>query len=154
MIDRRHVLSFDFTLFFSALALMCIGIACIHSATHHEVRDGLSPYTIRQIQWCSVAILVVLVTLAVDYRFLVRCGSAFYVLSVLVLLLVIAVGSEIKGAKSWIRLGPMNWQPSEQVKIFLCLALARHFSQRREWVDSLGLKDLILPGVLFAVPVG
>jgi rod shape determining protein RodA len=154
MIDRRHFLSFDLVLLFSALALMGIGIACIHSATAHEVRGGLSPYTIRQIQWCSISLLVLIFALAIDYRFLVRCGTILYGLSILMLLLVLAFGTEIKGAKSWIRLAPGNWQPSEQVKIFLCLALARYFAGAREWVDSLGLRDLVVPGLFFAIPVG
>lgn len=154
MIDRRHFLSFDLTLFLSAILLMFIGIACIHSATHHEVRSGLSTYTVRQIQWCVSALLVMFIVLAFDYRSLVRWGYGLYILSILMLLLVMVMGSEIKGAKSWIRLGPMNWQPSEQVKIFLCLALTRYFAHLRDQVDSLTTRHLIVPGLLFMIPVG
>lgn len=154
MIDRRHFLSFDLPLFLAALVLMVIGVACIHSATHHEAGAGLSPYTLRQIQWCVAALLVTFVMVAIDYRLLVQLGYGFYVLSLVMLLLVMIFGSEIKGAKSWIRLGLMNWQPSEQVKIFLCLALTRYFSLLRDRVSWLGTGHLLFPGLLFALPLG
>jgi rod shape determining protein RodA len=154
MIDRRHFLSFDWSLLLSAVLLMIAGIVCIQSATMPQGGSGLSFYATRQLQWTVAALLVLLLALAVDYRLLVRMGWFFYGLSIFVLLLVEVFGSEIKGAKSWIRLGPMNWQPSEQVKIFLALFLTHYFVGLKERVDQLRLVHLIVPLLLIIIPVG
>lgn len=47
------------------------------------------------------------------------------------LILPVLTGTEINGAKNWIRFGPVSFQPSEPVKLVLILALAFYISERK-----------------------
>lgn len=77
-------------------------------------------------------------------RWGVLCAAAMPVCAAL-LLLPVAIGNEINGAKNWISIpGFGSFQPSELVKIMLAFALAQYFSTLR------GVKGMI-PGLAFAV---
>ena len=76
-------------------------------------------------------------------RWGVLCAAAMPVCAAL-LLLPVAIGHEINGAKNWIGIpGFGSFQPSELVKIMLAFALAQYFSTLR------GVKGMI-PGLAFA----
>ena len=55
----------------------------------------------------------------------------FYVISLFALLLLFPLGKEINGAKSWFNFGAMSLQPSEFVKVFTALAVAKLLSERQ-----------------------
>src|SRR5690606_14640613 len=74
-----------------------------------------------------------------------------YVVNLALLILVLHFGTRVNGAQSWFRLGPLSFQPSETMKIVTVMMLAQWFAQRPEGVQR--LRDLIMPGLLCAVPV-
>ena len=51
-----------------------------------------------------------------------------YVVTAVLLVLVLVVGTPIKGAQRWLDLGPFNMQPSELAKVAMMLVVARYFS--------------------------
>jgi rod shape determining protein RodA len=69
------------------------------------------------------------------------------------LVLVPLVGSSGGGARRWIALGFFSLQPSELVKVTLLLVLARDF-HRYAPPQGYGLRELIYPAVLVAIPAG
>jgi len=73
--------------------------------------------------------------------------------SVLSLVLVLAIGRDINGAKRWIDLGPINFQPAELAKIALVLAAAWHLSRVAEKVRVFW-HGVLLPLVGFALLAG
>jgi len=56
------------------------------------------------------------------------------------------------GVKSWIRIGPLGFQPAEVAKIATILVLARLLSPRNEPLGS--LRDILAPAALVAAPLG
>jgi len=98
--------------------------------------------------WIAVAALVA--TTLVDYRWLNRGAMAIYAFNIAALLFVLVSGSRIKGAKSWIALGPVNWQPSETMKIATVLVCAQWLALHPETLKS--WRGIIVPGAICGIP--
>jgi cell division protein FtsW (lipid II flippase) len=107
----------------------------------------------RQALWVLIGIVVfcaTLVALRRDYRVLESYRYLFGVSAVLLLLLpsVPGLGEQVNGAKLWVQLGPLQFQPGELAKICLVVFLAGYLREKREVVAQARLKDV---GPLLAV---
>src|SRR5512141_1259740 len=88
-----------------------------------------------------------------DYRRFMRGAYVFYVIVVILLIAVMLKGRVIMGARRWLTIGPVNFQPSELAKIAVALALARWFHMdagKRK--DGYGILSLMVPALLTLVP--
>lgn len=116
----------DWVLFFSAVLMLCAGLITMNSFT------GDNSFFERQLVWGGLSIIIFFGLSFVDFRFLKRTDIlvAFFVLSVILLLFLIAFGTATSGARSWIDFGPFVFQPSDPIKIVLIFILAKYFSRR------------------------
>lgn len=106
--------------------------------------------TQRQMAWFGVGLCGLAAMLLIDYRLIGRWAPLFYVVNLGVLASLLLLGSEVKGATSWIRLGPVSFQPSEPMKILTAMMLAQWFATRPEGVRS--LRDLVMPALIAGAP--
>lgn len=104
----------------------------------------------RQITWFGLSVVAMTVAMVVDYRWLAKLATFAYVANLGLLVAVLLVGTEVNDARSWFRIGPIGYQPSETMKIATAMMLAQWFAQRPEGIR--GPRELILPGLLCAVP--
>jgi rod shape determining protein RodA len=146
---RRGVLSlrdFDWTLLGFVLILSIISVLEIYSATMHTKFVGFHK---TQILWLSGGLVAMFVVSLIDYHILVEWVMWAYGFCLFGLAAVLVVGTKVLGARRWIRLGPIHFQPSEWVKIILIVAVARYFTNlgAREltWTDI--FKAMALVGV-------
>lgn len=121
---------FDTMLFIAILILLGFGVIMILSASSHlaDLSYG-SPYYffIRQIIWAALGVAVMLFVSKIDYRIYKKFHVAIYVVSIVLLILPLIPGissGEIRGAKRWINLGFMDFQPSEFAKLAIILFLS------------------------------
>ena len=137
------------------LAMMFIGWINIYAAVYNEDHKSIMDMTQRygkQLMWIGAAIFIAVLMINTDSKFFVTFAFPIYLLLVFILLVVLIVGSEVKGAKSWIQLGNFSIQPSEFMKMATSLALARYISSYDFKMHS--YKSLLtLAGILF-IPVG
>jgi hypothetical protein len=70
---------------------------------------------------------------------------------VVLLLLVFILGREIRGSSRWIYIGSFSFQPSEFMKLFLVIALAKYLHDDPK-SEGRTLKDLVIPALIAAVP--
>jgi cell division protein FtsW len=72
--------------------------------------------------------------LKIDYRRLKYFATPFLAISLgfLILVLIPGIGTVYNGAKSWISIGFISFQPSEIVKLTFLIYLAAYFEARRE----------------------
>ena len=113
---------FDFLLAFMILGLNLIGIAAIGSAA--------PDLQVRQIEGMIMGIVIMLMVSLIDYNKLLRLYWVYYIVNILLLALVIAVGSTGGGAQRWIQIGGITFQPSEAAVCFFCdLRSACHTSR-------------------------
>ena len=64
----------------------------------------------------------------IDYHKLLDFAPWAFGLCLLALVAVKLVGHKVLGARRWIKVGPMHFQPSEWVKLVLILLVARYFA--------------------------
>ena len=108
------------------LAISIIGIFVIRSASMDQevVLEFWEEPHIRQIVWFFITLIPAVVILAMDGAFFFRMAFPFYVFSLILLIIVMLFGTEINGARSWFRFGPVALQPSEFAKTSTSLAVA------------------------------
>ena len=89
-----------------------------------------------QAVWTAVGIVAFVLTLVVvrNVRTLERYKYTFLLLGIAALLLpsLPGIGQEINGARLWVRLGPVNFQPSEAAKVLLVVFFAAYLVDKRE----------------------
>lgn len=141
---------FDWPLFISVALIAVLGVINLYSATSVYHGDRAELY-IKQVQWLVAGGILGGILIAVDYRHLERLGYALYTFGVFNLILVLVFNKGVRGAARSIDFGSFKYQPSEFMKLFLVIALAKylHDDPRSE---GRTLRDLLVPAVLTGVP--
>lgn len=83
----------------------------------------------KQLIWVGVSIACIGIIMLSDSKMFVEFAWIIYIGSLVLLLLVLAVGHEVYGAKSWIKIGPVLFQPAEFTKIGAALVVSRVMSR-------------------------
>ena len=149
MPQRRPFAHFPWHLAALVFAISAIGIWNLASAS----RSAHAPVWISQTAWMGVGIVVALAVTFVDHRAFQRLSWVFYGIVILLLVAVLVKGRYVMGARRWLTIGPVNFQPSELAKIAVALALANWFhvdAEKRR--DGYGLFGLFVPIVVTFVP--
>ena len=147
----RRILSFrdfDWTLLGMVLLLCTISVLEIYSATLHTKYVG---FHTKQIYWIVGGLIAMFAFSKIDYHKLIDFVPWAYGVCVVALVAVLVVGQKVLGARRWIRLGPMHFQPSEWVKLVLILFMARYFANLGG--RSLTWKDIFKAFGLVGLPM-
>ncbi|MBQ6998392.1 MAG: rod shape-determining protein RodA [Clostridia bacterium] len=135
-----------------SLTLFCtvFGIVIISSAVN--TMSGGTKYIIIQSVAAIVGICAMAIFAAIDYEDLGDLSKFIYGLCIvsLVMVLIIGIGRESTGSKSWIRFGPIGIQPSEFVKIGFIITFSAHVASMKDDINRPAnvLKLLIHAGIL------
>lgn len=114
------------------IILVLIGWVNIYSAGNADANQSMfdiSEQYGKQILWIGLAAILAIFTLTIDQRFFESFSFILYGLTLFPLLLVLVIGVEINGAKSWIDFGFFRLQPAEIAKIGTALALSGWMSR-------------------------
>ncbi len=123
----RHFLRMNWPLFFLMLVMLVYGLYAIHSATW--MRD--QAFAKSQLIWIVICMPMFFIVSLIDYRW-VRFGAIpLYVVSILGLIATMFIGEKRYGARSWLDLGPMSFQPSQLAIIGGILTLSLFLSNTR-----------------------
>jgi len=148
----RHLGNIRWGLLAAAVVLSGIGLATVQSASSEMGVD----YLPRQAVWVLLGLVAFLIAFSVDYQILMKFSWPIYLAGVALLVLVLLIGREAGGSRSWLGIGSYQIQPSEFAKISTALILARflagvnrHFLRPRELVAVVGL--IATPMVLVAL---
>lgn len=136
---------FDPVLLLLLLVVMGVGLMVLYSAGdsgHTQLR--------RQAAYMAGGLVVMLIIAQLSPRFLARWAWLPYVLALLLLLAVDLMGSDAKGARRWLELGPLRFQPAELMKIALPLVLAAYLGARPL---PPRLRDLVATLAMMVVPL-
>jgi cell division protein FtsW len=100
----------------------------------------------RQLLWAVLGLLVMAWAMGRDLKTLQRLTPILFLGSLFLLLLVLvpAVGIKINGARRWLRIFGLSFQPAELAKLTLILFLASYFARRQDRLDSF-LDGLVPP---------
>ena len=116
------------------LALVAFGLVMVYSATSAPAAvGGRNPmhYLIRQSGYAVLGLVLLLVLARTSYRGLKPLAPTLVVSSLVLLAAVLVLGTRINGARRWITVGPLVFQPSELAKLGLCVWTAAYLGRRR-----------------------
>ncbi len=138
---------FDWLYLIFAVLLAVAGLVAIYSIEFHQEFQG--EYFNRQLVWLIMGLLLFMTAYLVPRKIIHNSAYTLYTLGVLALILLL-VTSRGAGVSRWINIGGVGIQPSEFMKIFLLLALARYFADHKRNLES--LKELMTPVILTLIP--
>ncbi len=124
----RRILSFrdfDWPLLLLILAMCGVSLLEVYSTTVHT---RFSSFESKQLMFIGAGLVGMFVLAKIDYHRLLDLSPWFYGIFVVALVAVRLVGHKALGARRWIAVGPVQFQPSEWVKLVLILVVARYFS--------------------------
>lgn len=130
-----------------AVLIAGIGLAMMYSAGGGEN----SIYFTQQLTRFIFAFFLMLGIAITPMYLLMEYAYVIYFFCLGVLVVVDVVGHIGMGAQRWIKLGGMNLQPSEFMKLAVILVLARYFQQIHQ-EDIKRLQFMIIPLMIIAVP--
>ncbi len=120
-------LYFDYQLLFLVLFLVALGLIMVYSTSSYtsELKMGTPFYYLeRQGVFAVIGIAAMIFFARVDYHVWRRFAVIFMLGMIVLLVLVFAIGTASHGAKRWIQIGPVKFQPSELAKIAIILYTA------------------------------
>ncbi|MBK6507907.1 MAG: putative lipid II flippase FtsW [Ignavibacteria bacterium] len=137
----NHKYKIDIWILISVLVLMIFSIGVVYSASASFALDKFqdSRYLFKQHLIKVVFSVAALFILAkVDYKILERFAKPMIILSILLLIYTVFLGSSpIKGASRWISIGPVNFQPSEIARYSLIIYLALLLARKKDYMNLL-----------------
>lgn len=124
----------DWILVFIYIALVGFGWVNIFAASKTEEDVELIGFATKygkQLIFIVLTIPLIILILFFNSKFYEKYASIFYIISIFSLILLFPFGKEINGAKSWFNFGILSLQPSEFMKAFTALAVAKLLSDRQ-----------------------
>jgi len=101
--------------------------AAVYDEEHQSILDTTQKYG-KQLIWIGGASIIAFCILLIDANFYTAFAYFFYGFILLLNILVIFLGREVKGSHSWFRFGDVGIQPAEFMKFATNLALAKYLS--------------------------
>jgi len=150
MREKAGIREYDWWLLAIAGAICLLGVVEIYSATHN-IRVPGSPVYMKQLYWLGLGVICMLIISRVNYHRVLEQAPVLYLIGIVALAAVLAVGQTRLGAKRWVHLMGESFQVSELFKLIIIIVLARFYSEVR--TDKLTLGDFIKIGILTGVPL-
>lgn len=129
-IERRYLKRIDWAILLILVALAAYSYIGISGANAQFGEEK------KQLIWYAIGFGAMFAVLLFDYKWIGQLAYGLYGFGIVLLVLVLLFGTETNGAVSWFAFGPVKIQPSEFMKIFLILALARYLTSREEEGDA------------------
>ena len=155
--SARRVPGLDWVLMLATLGLVALGTLLVWSATTH--RDALTlgdptAYLQKQLVNVAIGLVLMVMVLATDHRWVRILAPLVYLASVAGLVLVLVMGTTINGSRSWLMLGGLSIQPAEFAKLAVVIGMALLVAERAEgsWRRRVGSVDVIGMLAIAALP--
>lgn len=130
------------------LSIAALGVYNMHSSA------GLRVPTlwVTQACWLLLGLCAMLAVVRIDYRATRDAAYAAFGGTCTLLVLVLVLGKSVMGARRWLSLGPLSFQPSELAKLAIIFGMARYLAQRAP-ANGYSIRALVRP-LLWTRPVG
>jgi cell division protein FtsW len=135
-----RLLGFDQALVWVVVALVALGMVMVYSASvalpdnPKFARYAPTHFLVRQMLFIAIACVAALVVVQVPVAFWEKAAPWIFVVSLLLLVVVLIpfIGKGVNGARRWIPLGIMSFQPSELAKLGVAMYAAGYMVRKME----------------------
>lgn len=145
-----HLKKIDWLLIVVALLLVGIGLATLYSSSLS--RGDFSNFR-KQVIFFGVGFFLMFLLSFLDWRALrddPYLILIFYLVCLLSLFFLFFFAPEIRGVKSWYKIGSLSVDPIELTKLVLIILLAKYFSTRH--IEMYQIKHILLSGIYILFP--
>ena len=142
MFRNYRLRDYDFKLIIMVTLLAVIGIVAIGSA-----EESLQQ---KQMFGAIAGFILMIILSFINYNGILKMYWLIYGGNLALLLMVMFLGEDHKGAQRWIQIGSVTFQPSETAKILLILFFAQFIMKYKEEINT--FKMIVLCVVLIGVP--
>jgi cell division protein FtsW len=141
---RTTMRSFDMALVVATTTLVLFGLLMVYSASialadgpRYE-SYGRFYFVIRHAVFIVVGVLASLLAFSVPMKVWQKLAIPLFLFAFLLLVLVLVpgIGREVNGARRWLQLGPLNFQPSELMKVAVLLYAADYTVRKQEHMQD------------------
>jgi rod shape determining protein RodA len=129
-------------------ALVAIGVATLYSVEGGSFQPWAERHGLRYL----AGVAAILVVVSVPLQVWTRLAVPVYAVALVLLAAVPFFGSEALGARRWLDLGPISFQPAEFMKVALVLLLAAYY----QWLPRERVSNwvwVVVPFAAVVVPV-
>ena len=131
---------FDAWLLTTVLALLCVGLVMVYSASSFlaaRYYGDASYFFQKQLVWALLGVVVMIVTMRIDYRQWRRVSLIGMIIVLPLLIVVLVIGTNAYGASRWLGFGSFfSFQPSELTKLVLALYIADWLARKGKQVGT------------------
>mgnify|MGYP004520887711 FL=1 len=152
LLDERGLLDVPFLVL--TVLLVIIGVVMMFSASYaraYSEKNNSTYYFARQALFALVGIGMMLFISRLNYQMWRGLSVIVLAIAIFFLLLVPFIGSEEGGAKRWLRLGILSFQPSEVAKVAVVMSFASLMSLYREKMQTFRYGILPFASILIVV---
>jgi rod shape determining protein RodA len=139
----------DWVMVVSVVLLCTMGLMSIYSTSFAKDKT----FFYKQLGFVILGLFLLVFFAFLDYR-LFRNHPAFliiiYIATVLLLVAVFVFGKTTRGAVSWFRFGPFNFEPVELTKLVMILILSQYFSLRH--IELYRIRHIVASGIYVGIP--
>src|SRR5881392_2499144 len=135
----RKLLGQNWLLLLIMLGLAVVGVGASYSATSPRSDPYAADFGRKQANWVAVGVFAFMVTSLVHYRWIRWGALPMYLAGIVFLILTKFIGTKVYGARSWLHIGPINFQPAQLAVVAGIMVLAIFLSQFREMHPMLRL---------------
>jgi len=127
---KKQTKKVDSKLFFIILLLLTLGLIAVADASAPQALNLFNDkyyFVKQQLLWGGIGIISLLVASRLNYTFWEKIATPLFWISVLALILVLipGLGTKVLGARRWLFLGNLSFQPSELAKLTIAIYLAK-----------------------------
>ena len=134
--------------------LTLVGLLMMFSASYARAKwdtGNSAYYFVRQAGFAAFGIGIMLVVGKLNYFIWYRTALLILAGSILLLILVPIAGVTVNGAKRWIQIGPIQFQPSEIAKLGMVLAFAAMMSVWQDKMESFQYGVIPYAGIMVVI---
>ncbi len=144
MLKKYKLRSYNFILVFILIVTSVFALAVVNSAN--------SAYTMKQGAGMVVSFIIMFIVSFIDYNWILKYFWIWYgVVTVMLIGVLTVFGHGSHGATRWFKIGPIQLQPSEFLKLALILLVAKLVAANKERLNSIKFLALIACLTLFPI---
>ncbi|MFT7539037.1 MAG: rod shape determining protein RodA [Lysobacterales bacterium] len=136
------------------IIIIVLGLIALYSASFQNVRVSQKIFY-DQLILAGLGLVMMYGIQNIDYKRYYDVAYLFYGINIILLILVLTLGKDALGARRWLAVGGVNFQPSELTKLLLILFLGRYYANSKP-ILSFNLRnkiyvlwrDLLFPFIL------
>jgi rod shape determining protein RodA len=149
-VEIKRLKFLDKAFLISLLCILAFGMVALYSASSGISNDSLY-YVKKQLLWLGISIFMAVMIIRFDYTQLEEYWKYLYGLSIILLVVVLIFGKDVRGTTGWIGFGPLPLvQPAEFTKILLILAFAAFLNKRKDELNN--FKEMLPCFIFVGIP--